>query len=245
MVQSDETLFSIVESLRRLDGAGVTELAEELGMAKSAVHKHLKTLAHHGYVSKRSGAYHLGFEFLVLGGHVRHADELSRLVGPRVDELAAELDRVAMFSVEENGRGIIVHQANQLSIDIHTHIGTPYDLHLLAPGKAMLARLSDERIREIAAETGLPAVTDRTIDSVERLVAEIESVREHGFATSVEEGTEGEATVAVALEHPENGTLGALSITGPVTTSVERTLETEYAERLFEVASEVRYQLSG
>lgn len=245
MVKSDETLFAIIEGLRALDGAGVTELANHLDMAKSAVHKHLKTLEYHGYVVKHDNVYRLSFSFLVLGGYARHRNKLCRLAGPKVRDVAKQLGVVATFSVEENGRGVVVHQANELPIDVRSHIGTEFDLHIIAPGKALLARLSDERIREIIDRRGLYRATERTIGSVDDLMEEIHTIRDRGYAISIEEGVEGEASIGVAVEHPESGTLAALAISCPVTESARAKLETEYAERLFETVSELRYQLSG
>ena len=245
MVKSDETLFAIVEAIRDLDGAGVTQLADDLGMTKSAVHKHLKTLEHYEYVRKQDGTYRLGFKFLMLGGYVRGANPLCRLAEPKVAELAKDLGVVSMFSVEEYGRGIIVHQENELSIDIRTDVGTAFFLHQLASGKAMMARLPDEEIRSVVDRFGLPTLTGHTIDSPRTLFEEIEEIRERGFAISMEEGASGEASVGVAIEDPETDTLGAVSISRPVTTGVKEKLAHHDAERLFETVSEIRYQLDS
>jgi DNA-binding IclR family transcriptional regulator len=43
-VKSDKTTHRIVETLRELDGAGVTELSNELNLPKSSVHNYLSTL---------------------------------------------------------------------------------------------------------------------------------------------------------------------------------------------------------
>ncbi|WP_217493315.1 helix-turn-helix domain-containing protein, partial [Haladaptatus sp. W1] len=48
--------FSIVST--RLEKAGVTELAEAMDISKSAVHRHLATLANRGRVRKIDGNYH-------------------------------------------------------------------------------------------------------------------------------------------------------------------------------------------
>ena len=70
-INSDETLFDLVELLRELDGAGVTELAERLGIAKSTVHGHLTTLRRRGFAVKRGGRYELGLRFFEYGQYVR------------------------------------------------------------------------------------------------------------------------------------------------------------------------------
>lgn len=245
MVKSDETLFSIIEGLYSLEGAGVTELADHLGMAKSAAHKHLKTLEHHDYVEKRATKYHLSFQFLRLGGFVRNRNHLCRLAKPKVHNIATDLEVVASFSIEENGTGIVVHQINELEIDIRGFIGAQFDLHLIAQGKALLAQLSDDRIRDIIDRRGLTAATEQSIDSIDEVLEEVDVVRDRGYAVSIEEAAEGEASVGVAVEDPDTGTLGAYAISCPVTNTVRRRLESEYVERLFEVVSETRYQLSA
>ncbi|MDR9382466.1 MAG: helix-turn-helix domain-containing protein, partial [Natronomonas sp.] len=70
-IKSDETLFAIVERIRETDGAGVTELANDMGLAKSTVHGHLSTMLEHGFVARHGGEYHLGLEFFSYGQHVR------------------------------------------------------------------------------------------------------------------------------------------------------------------------------
>ncbi|MGQ4557190.1 IclR family transcriptional regulator domain-containing protein [Halobellus sp. GM3] len=243
MIKSDETLLSIIEILRDLDGAGVTEVANSLGIAKSAVHKHLKTLVHHGYATKHEQEYKLGFEFLVLGGKVRNSNELCQRARPKVYELADELGIASTFSVASFDYEIITYRANQLSLDVKTHIGSRSPLHQSARGKAILASLPDHRINNFVERTELPPATPQTVTDPEDLWVEVEQIRSDGFATSIEEGADGKASVGVAIEDPASQTVGALSITCPVTRDIRSKLETQYSERLLQAVSEIRYLL--
>lgn len=56
-VQSTVNTFAIVEALRELDGAGVSELAAYLDIPKSTVHNYLSTLEQEEYIVKEDGAY--------------------------------------------------------------------------------------------------------------------------------------------------------------------------------------------
>ena len=59
-IDPDGTLFDTVELLRDPDGAGVTELADRLGVAERTVHAHLTTLRTRGFAVKRTGEYERG-----------------------------------------------------------------------------------------------------------------------------------------------------------------------------------------
>jgi len=54
-----------------LDGAGVTELANQLDVAKSTIHGHLTSMRAHGFVVKRGTEYRLGLGFFDYGQYVR------------------------------------------------------------------------------------------------------------------------------------------------------------------------------
>jgi DNA-binding IclR family transcriptional regulator len=103
-VQSDETLVSILAHLRERDGAGVTELATPLGIAKSTVHNHLSTMLDHGFVVKRGTEYHLGLQFFEYGQYVRTQYEVYEAAKPVVDDLADTTDEMVWLIVHERGR---------------------------------------------------------------------------------------------------------------------------------------------
>ena len=63
-IRSVEIAFRIIDLLQEKGEAGVTELADEVGMGKSAVHNHLTTLRKHGYVIQTDDGYQIGLKFL-------------------------------------------------------------------------------------------------------------------------------------------------------------------------------------
>ena len=89
-IKSDETLFDLVELLREINSAGVTELADRLGIAKSTAHGHLTTFRERDFVVKRSGRYELGLGFFEYGQYVRRRLEIVQSGTFRVDRLEAE-----------------------------------------------------------------------------------------------------------------------------------------------------------
>lgn len=216
-VKSTRTLFTIVDALREHESAGAAALADELGMPKSTVHVHLKTLEEEGYLTNDDGAYRFSFRFLELGGETRHRLDAYRAARSEVDGLALETGEAAHFGVEERGLRVLLYSS--------THDGGVYDnspdgyytnIHWTAQGKALLATLPDERVHKIVDEHGLPAATDRTITDRDRLFEELTAIRDRGYATEFDEHREGLGTIAAALE-PDVTERGpaAIGLSGP------------------------------
>lgn len=214
-VKSIETMFHIVEALIDRDGARVTELAEELGLAKSTVHRQLSTLCSLGYAVKEDEEYHVGLRFLAIGEHARNRTEVSQLAPPLVEQLAEETGERAQFIVEEHGRGVFLHIAEgERSVRADRRPGKLRYLHSGASGKAILSQMSDERVREVIDRWGLPAETDDTITDEDELFEELERIRDRGYATNKEESITGLWALGVPVV-VDGEPIGAFSLSGP------------------------------
>lgn len=215
-VKSIDTTCSILEGLRELDGAGVSELADHLDMSKGAVHTHLATLVDNELVAKRGNTYHIGLRFVDFGEYAKNSVSIYTLATEEVDKLAEETGEVAQFMVEEHGKGVYLHKARgDNAIQTSSYTGYRKHLHCTALGKAIIAQFSDERIREIAEQTGLPERTERTITTVDELLEEIEQIRADGIAFDDEEILEGLRCVAAPIQYPAGNIQGAISVSGP------------------------------
>ena len=94
-------------------------------------------------------------------------------------------------------------------------------------GKAILAGLPDERVREIVDRHGLPRTTERTLTDEEELFAALEAIRDRGRAYDEEERMRGLCCVAAAIRDPTGAVLGAISVSGPRNRLAGRPLETD------------------
>jgi IclR family acetate operon transcriptional repressor len=78
----------------------------------------------------------------------------------------------------------------------------------------LLSTLPDDQVRAILARTGMPAQTDRTVTSPDRLVAELSVIRRRGYAIDDGEQEPGVRCVAAAVPSQLPGS-AALSVSGP------------------------------
>lgn len=208
--------MEIVEKVMELEGAGVSELATELDMAKSTVHGYLATLHQLGYLIKEEETYQLGTRFLQLGEYSRTRKVEYRMAARKVTELANETDERSQFVIEEQGRGVFLYrESGAHGVETGSGTGKRMYLHSTSAGKAILAHLPDGIVDEILNRWGLPAVTSSTITNEDDLRNELAEIRDRGFAINREENIQGLHAVGVPVKPQGGQVIGALSISGP------------------------------
>lgn len=222
MVTTTLTSIQILKHVQEMDGATLSDLAEELGRAKSTVHNHLATLTQEGLLVREQRQYHIGLRCLEFGEYARNRKQLYKPIKIRVYRLAESTNEEANFAVEENGLmytiEYVMGDANPSNPEAGSQFlntGSKYHMHNSAPGKAILAEYNDESVEQIIDRYGLPATTENTITDTEELFNELERIRERGYATNDEELERGYRAIAASVTGPQNTIIGALSIGGP------------------------------
>jgi DNA-binding IclR family transcriptional regulator len=215
-VKAVQTTSRILEALREHDGAGVTELADHLDIAKATVHSHLATLVDNEFVVKRGEEYNISLRFVDFGEYAKTNVDIYEITKQEVNRLAKETGEVAQFMVEEHGRGVYLHKASgENAIQTASYTGNRKDLHCTALGKAILSQFSEERVNAIVDKRGLPQRTSKTVSTREKLFEELAVIRERKVSYDDEEILTGLRCVAAPIEHPKGNIQGAISISGP------------------------------
>jgi len=243
-IKSDETLFAIIESLRELDGAGVTELADRLDITKSTVHGHLTSMREHGFAVKHGTEYYLGLGFFDYGQYVRGQLNIFRSGMEAVDELEQATGEMVWLTTHEYGKVMYIYgRGGQNNIDINTLLGKRVHMHYNSGGKAILAHLPDREVNEIIDEYGLPAQTENTITTRETLFDELERIREQGYALNLSEDLKGIHAIGVSLTF-DGEIQGALSIAGPAHRLSKERCEGEVFDQLRAATDEIELNLA-
>ncbi|RQH02551.1 IclR family transcriptional regulator [Natrarchaeobius oligotrophus] len=243
-VKSDETLFAIIEAVREADGIGVTELAANVNLAKSSVHKHLSTMRDHGFVVKRNGEYHLGLEFFSYGQYTRTTQDVYSAALPALEEIASETGESTWLMTHENGQVMYLDGRDPNDeINVNALVGSWEEMHANSGGKVILAHLRESEVNEIVERHGLSAKTDETITDRATLEEELERVRERGYALNLGEGLREMNAVAVPLISQES-VEGALSVAGPTYRVKRERCEGELLDRLRAAADDIGLSLA-
>jgi DNA-binding IclR family transcriptional regulator len=213
-VGTTEKSLTILEHLQREDGAGVTEVANTLGMSKSTVHSHLTTLVDCGYVTHHDKQYHVSTKLLRLGGRLRDQSPLYQAARIEMKSLAAETDGVVRLYLKEGDDATMIAQEGYYPGIPERHLGERTPLAESIAGPVMLAEhgRSDDGDAagdpDAAAETAAhPEVDDEVRDRFDR-------IHRRGYAVETS-STSSDQTFAGALSRRDGTVMGALTVTVP------------------------------
>lgn len=172
------------------EGCRLTDIVNQLGLSKSTVSFILSTLEENAYVRRLpdSRRYVIGLHLFEVGtkylGQLQWRKEFIG-VAQRLVDMWGETIQMAILS----GRDVlyIARLEGHQPVRLVSHIGSRLPAHATALGKAMLAFLPSEDIYSLYRERGLEKLTDRTISSLPELVADLEKVRQRGYAIDDQE----------------------------------------------------------
>lgn len=209
--------LDVIEALMKLDGAGVSELADHLDMPKPSTYFHLSTLHSKGYVVRKGSKYELSLRFLNHGENVKRSQPLYHVAKPAVNDLAEETGERVYCWVEQHGLNYVLCMAKgKQALNTNVRSGTPTYMHYTAGGKSILAHLSNDRLEEIFDKWGLPGSTENTITQRDELFENLERQKERGYFTAEEEYEIGLAGVGVPIIMGDD-VYGSISIEAPMT----------------------------
>lgn len=243
-----EKTVSIIEQLRDVERAGITELADELELGTTLVHNHLNTLREHGYVLKEGHEYRLSLRFLEVGGQLRHRYDIYQHGFEEIQSLASETGELANLVTHEEGLTVdLFRWRGEQAIGFDAPIGRRGRMHCTALGKAILSTFSDATVREIAERHGMPERTERTLTTPEALLTHLETVRDDGYAVDDEEKVPGQRCVAAPVNDDQGRAVGAVSVSGPTSRLHDDKLRNELSDQVRGTANviELRIQHAG
>lgn len=197
-------------------GLSLSQIAKEVGLARSTVQRIVQTLEHENFVAQASayGGIRLGPEIAMLAAAV-HSD-LREEIRPFLIQLSNEVNETVDLSVLDNGKVLFVDQIiASHPLQATSQPGASFPLHCTANGKAILASLPKPEVEKLLPNQ-LTKYTDKTMTNRDELLKELAVVRKEGVAFTKEEHIHGICAVgAVVFDSMKN--LSAVSIPLPAT----------------------------
>ncbi|MBD8011933.1 IclR family transcriptional regulator [Microbacterium sp. NPDC077391] len=214
-VQSVERVFELLELVTDAGGdVTLSELASSTDLPLPTIHRLLRTLVSLGYARQLPNRrYALGPRLIRIGeGASRQFGALAR---PQLKTLVDELGESANMAVLDGNMIVYVAQVPSLhSMRMFTEVGRRAHMHDTGVGKAILAQLPDDTVRGIVARAGMPTPTEFSIGDVDELIAELDRIRERGYAIDDQEQEIGVRCFSMAV--PDAPTPTAVSVSGPI-----------------------------
>ncbi|GAA5107096.1 IclR family transcriptional regulator [Haloechinothrix salitolerans] len=243
-MQSVDRAIEILELLLREGEAGISEIADELGVHKSTASRLVYTLQARDLVEQHGerGRFTIGIGMLRFAGAVTGQIDLARLGTPLCESLAEKLGETVNIAVLDGLVAINVSQARGTSaVAAQNWTGQRTPLHATSSGKVLLASMAEQDQENVLAGD-LTAYTPNTIVEPDELRTVLKRVAEDGYATCFEELEPGLHAVAVEVLGPTGNVVAAISASGPAYRLSRKRIR-QIARELRSAASELSGQL--
>jgi DNA-binding IclR family transcriptional regulator len=236
--------LDILECFLSAPELATKDLVAATGFTRNRVMRIAGTLAHRGFlVSDENGGYRTGPKVFALSRVFERHHGILPLVRPLLREIALQTGESATVYVREGlERVVLAREEGTHSIRQAISEGQRMDLHAGAAGKVILAYSSPELVESVLARTGLPRRTATTITSKTRLMKELKTIRNEGYAVSQGERAADAVAVAVPVLGYDDELLGALAVAGPVSRFTPE-VRTSHAQRLQAAAATLRRRM--
>ncbi|MEY4338763.1 MAG: hypothetical protein RLZ14_613 [Actinomycetota bacterium] len=214
-VQSIDRAFAVLRSLAA-GQAGVTDIADRVGLPKSTVSRLLSTLEELGVVEQvaAGGDYRMGIGMLEFAAAVQPGRSLVSAARPHLAELNRRTGEAAGVSIPDGTDMLYLDQLTPDSeLQVRDWTGHRIPMHAVPSGHVVLA--SDPDVLDRLLEHPLHRFTDKTITRASALRERLEQVRANGYSWAFEEFADGMNSVAAAVHGADGSVIAALHVYGP------------------------------
>ncbi|MGE0807755.1 MAG: IclR family transcriptional regulator [Burkholderiaceae bacterium] len=225
----------------------LADLAKALALPKSSLHGLLHTLAALGLASRNErGEYALGSKPLQWAAAFVQQSGVIEAFNAAADRLATLHEETIMLAVLDGADVLyLACRPGTRALGVTFRVGGRFPASCTSSGKAMLATLSEARVRRLLGDGPLPTLTPHSLPDVAALLSQLETFRASGYALDDEETAEGMhcfGAPVFAAGQPEAVAAVAVSLI-KASTSPERYAEVVTAVRA--LAAAVSQQLGG
>lgn len=199
------------------DGLAVSEVARELGLPKSVVHRSLRSLVEHRLLATDEGTrrYTAGPVLVALGAKALSGYDLRAIALPHLQDLLDSTGETAVLSIlVRRSRVHIVQLESPREVKMKPELGVPSPLYVGATARAMLARLPAAEQEEILSGP-LESPTRHTPIDPAQVRARLAEVLQHGYSVSFGERQPDACAVAAPVRDLHGHVIAALSVCGP------------------------------
>lgn len=195
----------------------LNELARTAAMPKTTVFRYLRSLATKRLVEhdEATDRYKPGIGLWWLSHLSNPYEMLRQLCRPYIVQLRDEFNETVNLGVLVGSEVLYLDMIeSRRSLRMQARIGSMDPLHSTALGKVLLAFRPKSQIENILPKKLVP-VTSNTIVNRAGFLAQLDVVRENGYALDQGEDEEGSCCIAAPICDDRRGAIAAISLSGP------------------------------
>jgi len=181
------------------------QLARDLGMNRSVVHRLLSTLHQRGFVIRQADGYVPGTMLVRIAERVQ--PELRARGRAVMTRLSDEVRETVVMHIRDGYEAVVLEQVVSDShlVRVQHKIGSRHPLVLGASGRALLSYVDESARNRVVQASGDP----------DAIIRQLESVRQLGYALSHDELQEGVHGIAAPILDSTGQALASMAILMP------------------------------
>lgn len=253
MTEAKYTLETLLRGLnilslytRETPALTLTEITKATNLNKTTVYRILTTLENTGYLIRDSETkrYRPGLKVLQLGFASISSLEVRQVARIYLKQLSEQVGETVSLSVLDGPDIIYVDRVrNQGIVGVVLGMGSRLPAHCASMGKAMLAHLPPDELRQYLDQVNPEPCTQKSLVERQALEMELDLVRKQGYATNDEELEIGLRAVAAPIWDNSDRAVAAVNITGSVSSVSQERLVGELAESVRQTAAQISQAL--
>lgn len=197
----------------------LAELCKALALPKPTVFRILSTLEYAGLVAREPGSkrYGCGRRLNALAGSVLLNSPSRAARRTILEELVEQIGETCNLTIPNGNAAMYLDRVEAAwPLRISLAAGSSVPMHASASGKLFLAAMPPRARERLLRQTPLVRHTVNTLVDPARLAAELERVREQGWATDNEEYLAGICCLAAPVHDAEGRVVAALAMHAPI-----------------------------
>ncbi len=218
----------------------LVEIATAVGLDKSTTFRLIYTLEALGYLERdpQSKRYRPALKTLRLGFTALRSLDVVEVARPYLKALSQETGEASSMAIRDGAEIIYVIRISPMQmVNLNLHLGAHLPVYCTSMGKAQLVDLSPEAIAALLGEGPYEALTHHTITHLTDLNAELDWVRQDGYAVNDEELVIGLRSVAAPIRNDEGQVVAACNISSASARVSRADLEDRLAPMVLESAN--------
>jgi len=230
--QSVTRVIRVLEALCvSAEPLSLADLSRRLATPKSSLAALLRGLAEEDFVVSADGAWRLGPGAFGLASAIMEARrrlQSSDLVRDGMRRLAARTGETVVLAVGDLEHDHITYVdivESRNPVRYTVRVGDRRPFYATAGGRALLATCSREAVDSYLRRARPERLTDTALTQVGELGEAIETVRETGFAQTVDQAGEGVTGTAAVVRDATGAVIGALVVAAPTARAQPRLAE--------------------
>lgn len=241
LVRSVVKAFSILELFTddrtTLTAAEITQLT---GENRATAYRFCQTLVALGYLEQLPDSqYRMGYNALRLAHTAIAGQELPDIARPILEDLRNDVHETINMAVRDGSEIVYVIRLKTSQIlNIGLSVGSRLPVYATSLGKAILAFLPDEELKEVTGGLNFDKITENTVGGKKALSRQLTQIRESGYALNLEELSLGLRGVAAPILDSSGYPIAAINIALTRPASREE-LEETLAPLVVKAASEI------